>query len=216
MPLIDFTKIDNHTKIITWEVSESNEELLDFLQLKSYRIQKYINLSDKRKREYLGLRACMKTLYLDEDVLYQKDGRPYIETNHHISISHSHGLVSVGVSDFKIGIDIEKNRPDKIKNIKYKFVREDEDFFKSFPNESDYLHIIWGIKEGLYKLHDGNLWSFTHHYKVEPFDIQSNTAINSWVTNEIVSEKYYSYYRRIQNYFLIYVLDYEAQKQFYK
>jgi len=210
MPLIDFTRIDQHTKIITWDVSESNEYLLDFLQLKPYRITKYINLSDKRKREYLGLRACLKTLGLDDDVLYAENGKPYIP-NSNISISHSHGLVCVGVSDFKIGVDIEKNRPDKIKNIKHKFVRDDEDFFNQFKNESDYLHIIWGIKEGLYKIHHENLWSFTTHYKVDCFELNSSRAIKSWVTSEQISEHFFSYYKKIQNYYLIYVLDYEVK-----
>ncbi|MCB9202594.1 MAG: 4-phosphopantetheinyl transferase [Flavobacteriales bacterium] len=210
MPLIDSIVVDKFTQIVTWDIKESKEDLITNLNLSSYRIEKLKKLTDKRQKEFLGIRACLKSLNLDVDVLYEPSGKPYLSTDHHVSISHSHGLVSVGVSKFKIGIDIEKNRPHKINTIKGKFIRDDEDFFWGFENESDYLHVIWGIKEGLYKLHLGNLISFTQNYKVDAFDIQSKKSIKSWVTNEYLSEKYFSYHKRINDYFLIYVLDYEA------
>lgn len=62
MPVIDYINDKKHTRLITWDVNESNEEMLEYLQLKDYRIEKYRNLRPKQAREYLGLRACLKKI----------------------------------------------------------------------------------------------------------------------------------------------------------
>lgn len=209
MPIIDYINKPNLVKIITWEVSETNEELLDLLQLNAYRIEKYTNLRPKQAREYLGLRACLKELGVDYDVNYDEKGKPYLPTDAQISITHSYGKVSVGVSNYAIGIDIELSRPHKISNIKNKFVRVDEQDWLPKIDENEYLHIIWGIKEGLYKLNGGNLWNFLHHYRVEQFDLIENRPIVCWISDHDKSQKFTAYYKMIEDHYLIWVLDHE-------
>lgn len=210
MPLIDSLHQDQYTRIICWKTDESEEELLDFLQLSPYRIMKYLTLTPKQGKEYLGLRACLKVLDLDLEIYYNEKGKPYLPANNQISISHSYNMVCVGLSEFSLGIDIERNRPSKILNIQEKFIRkEDEALWIPEENKTDYLHIIWGIKEGLYKLNGGNLWNFLHHYRVEPFELKEKTAIKCWISDEAQSRKYFAYYTTIEDYFLTWVLDYE-------
>lgn len=211
MPAIDFTQPDEFTKIITWQVVAPYDELAKELNLNQERTNKYNQLSKKRQGEYLGLIACMRYLNLYEvTVLYDDLGKPFINKNHHLSITHSHGLVSVALSDFKIGVDIELRRTKKIQNIKSKFIREDENpWLPNNQTQSDFLHIIWGIKEGLYKLNGGNLWNFLHHYRVEPFDLVEQKPIVCWISNAVFSRKYYAFYKTIGNHFLIWVLDYD-------
>ncbi|MGV0756335.1 4'-phosphopantetheinyl transferase superfamily protein [Empedobacter brevis] len=209
MPIIDYINDFKHTRIITWEVTESNEDLLEYLQLEDYRMEKYKNLRPKQAREYLGLRACLKQLDLDYDVNYDERGKPFLPTNKEISITHSYGLVSVGVSEFNIGIDIELARPKKILNIKHKFAREDEITWIPQAHEIEYLHIIWGIKEGLYKLNGGNLWNFLNHYRVEEFSLGENEQIRCWISDEVKSRKYHAFYKMVGDYYLVWVLDYE-------
>jgi len=209
MPIIDYINNRNLVKMITWEVNESNEELLDFLQLNEYRMEKYKTFRPKQAREYLGLRACLKELGVDYDVNYDERGKPYLPTDAEISITHSYGKVSVGISEFAIGIDIELSRPHKIMNIKNKFVRLDEQEWLPKKEEIEYLHIIWGIKEGLYKLNGGNLWNFLHHYRVENFDLIENSPITCWISDEKKSQKFTAYYKKIEDHYLIWVLDYE-------
>lgn len=209
MPVIDYINDFKHTCIITWEVTESDEELLEYLQLEDYRIEKYTNLRPKQAREYLGLRACLKKLDLDYDVNYDERGKPFLPTNKEISITHSYGLVSVGVSEYNIGIDIELARPKKILNIKHKFARPDESCWIPKDNEIEYLHVIWGMKEGLYKLNGGNLWNFLNHYRVEEFELVENNQIICWISDEIKSRKYHAFYKMIGEYYLVWVLDYE-------
>lgn len=210
MPVIDHIRTD-FTEIVTWSVSESKEEMLDYVNLTPYRIEKMRRMPAKQCMEYLGLRACLMELNSDLDVHYDEKGKPWIESEHHLSITHSYGLVSVGISRFTIGIDIEKRRDKKILNIAKKFVRADE--FAWIPENqhfADFLHVIWGIKEGLYKINGGNLWNFRHHYRVEGFELKENEKIICWISDELSSRKYFAYYKMIHGYFLVWVLDYEA------
>jgi len=207
MPLINSLQKHDNTQIVCWETSESDEELLDFLQLSPYRIMKYLTLAPKQAKEYLGLRACLKVLDLDLDVLYNEKGKPYLPASNQISITHSYDLVCIGLSEFPIGIDIELNRPHKILNIKNKFIREDEASWIPTDLEEKYLHVIWGIKEGLYKLNGGNLWNFLHHYKVDSFELKENQPIICWLTNDGISQKFTAYYQMIDDYYLTWVLE---------
>ncbi len=207
MPLIKSLHEDEYTRIVCWNTTETDEELLEYLELSPYRIMKFLTLAPKQAREYLGLRACLKELNLDFDVYYTKAGKPYLPTNKQLSITHSYDMVCIGLSKFDIGIDIEKSRPHKILNIKEKFIREDEASWIPEIDEEKYLHVIWGIKEGLYKLDGGNLWNFLHHYKVEKFELNEDEAIESWIINEGESRRFKAYYKMVQDYYLVWVLD---------
>jgi len=210
MPVTAFIVPDYFTRIVTWKVSETNEELLSILKLNKRRQGIYESLTPKRRREYLGLRACLMALGLDDHIKYQPNGKPYVEGTDNISVSHSHGVVCVGASSFNIGVDIELEREEKIFNIKNKFIREDEFAFIPKEHEKDYFHIIWGLKEALFKIYQGNLWSFLNHYKIEPFDLKDNNPIICWVIDENSEAKYYAHYKKINNYYLVYVLNYEG------
>lgn len=207
MPLIKSLHEDESTRIVCWNTTETDEELLEYLELSPYRIMKYLTLAPKQAREYLGLRACLKELNLDFDVYYTKAGKPYLPTNKQLSITHSYDMVCIGLSKFHIGIDIEKSRPHKILNIKEKFIREDEASWIPELDEEKYLHVIWGIKEGLYKLDGGNLWNFLHHYKVMAFELKENSMIECWIIHESGDRRFKAYYKMVQDYYLVWVLD---------
>lgn len=208
MPIVYKLK-RRHSHIIVWEVTESNEELLEMLQLSEERRKAYDSLSEKRKREFLGIRACFHYLQLEGEIRYLPSGKPYIKSNHHISISHSWGKVAFIISKFAVGIDIEKSRPEKIMNIRHKFVREDEEAFIEKKHETDYLHVIWGAKESLYKLHDGGLESFLQHYKIEKFRFNYDQKIVCEIIDEEHHTQFYTaHYDRIKDgFYLVYVLD---------
>ena len=207
MPLINSLHNDEITKIVCWHLTESDEELLEYLELNPYRIMKYLTLNPKQAREYLGLRACLKVLGLDFEVYYNQKGKPYLPASRQLSISHSFDMVCIGLSKFFIGVDIEKSRTTKITNIKSKFINQSEEEWLPEKDTAKYLHIIWGIKEGLYKLHGGNLWNFLNHYRVEAFELVENSPINCWLSDENSQKKYHAYYKMIDDYYLVWVLD---------
>lgn len=207
MPLIDTKIQDDCCRIVCWETSETDEELLAYLKLSPYRIMKYLTLNPKQAKEYLGLRACLKELDLDFDVYYTQAGKPYLPTNKQLSITHSFDLVCIGLSQYNIGIDIEKSRPHKILNIRSKFIRPDEGEWIPKEDEEKFLHVIWGIKEGLYKLNGGNLWNFLHHYKVDAFELKEGQPIDCWIIVDDKKQKFTAYYQMIEDYYLVWVLD---------
>lgn len=130
-----------------------------------------------------------------------------MSNNYYISISHSYKLVSVGISNSIIGIDIEKNRFNDILKIKKKFIHKSEDLYNGLSNESDYLHIIWGIKEGLFKLCYQNFWNFLLYYRVDYFKLKKYNLISCWIIDK--KNIYYASYKKINDYFLICVLNYK-------
>ncbi len=209
MPVKDYIKPNKNTEIITWKIKETPGELIELIGLTPEQLKKYHSLRPKQGLEYLGLRACLKELNVEAEIWYDEKGKPYLPgEGHHISITHSYGMVSVGISESEIGIDIEKRRNEKVLNIERKFIREDEAIWiPENEQKSDYLHIIWGIKEGLYKINGGNLWNFLHHYKVGSFNLVENEPILCWISDKYRSRKYYAYYKKIDNFFLIWVLD---------
>lgn len=207
MPIIHQIK-EEFTEIITWEISENTEALENFVNLTPPRLAKYKSLPPKQAKEYLGIRACLKQLNADYDVHYTPNGKPYLPSERHISITHSYDLVSVGLSHFPIGIDIEKKRDKKILNIEKKFIRKDENAWMPRNHQlTDYLHVVWGVKEGLYKINGGNLWNFLHHYWVERFDIKDETLF-CWISDKKKSKKYLAKFKKIKEYYLVWVVDY--------
>lgn len=211
MPIIDKIK-DDFTEIVVWDVTETRAALIEHVNLTPKRIAKIEAMPDKQTMEFLGLRACLMELDSDLDVHYDVKGKPYLDSNNHLSITHSYGKVAVGISSYKIGIDIEKMRNKKIINIAKKFLRQDEmDWIPQDENYAHYLHIIWGLKEGLYKLNGGNLWNFLNHYRVEPFELTPYGKITCWISDEHSSRNYFGYYKMIEDYYLVWVLDYEVK-----
>ena len=208
MPVIHEIK-RRHSHLVVWEIKETNKELIDMLKLSDEKLRKFEQLTNNRQREFLGIRACFEYLNIKGEVLYEPSGKPYIKSNHHISISHSWGKVAFIISKFAVGIDIEKNRPKKILNIKDKFIRPDEWGFIERNKISEYLHTIWGFKEALYKLHNGNLWSFSNHYRVQKFKYNYDQRIICEIIDKEHHTQYYTgYYDRIKDgFYLIYVLD---------
>ncbi len=208
MPAIKHIQIESEYEVVVWDVVEENEVLLKNLSLNENQLSKYNALTPKRQREFLGILSAMETLHISHEIFYDEKGKPFIKDNVYISLSHSYGKVAVAVSKFPIGVDIELKRNEKIQNISSKFIRKDEALFLPPGKERNtYLHIIWGIKEGLYKLNGGNLWNFLHHYKVEPFRLDSEAPILCWVIDEKGANKYAAFYILVDDYYLVWVID---------
>ncbi|XOD68787.1 MAG: 4'-phosphopantetheinyl transferase family protein [Flavobacteriales bacterium AspAUS03] len=206
MPVIDRIEQEDHTKILVWQVTESEEVLLRKLFLPDEEIKKYYYLAPNRQKEFLGIRCALKSLGLVPIVYYDVNGKPFLNEKCHISLSHSCQRIAIAISDRPIGVDIEKCKPDKIFNIRKKFLRADEAVFVNPTYEVDQLHIIWGIKESLYKLHGGELSGFLNHYKVAPFSI-GDVRIKCWIIDALHSKIFWSFHKKIGDFHLIYVYE---------
>ncbi|WP_185859543.1 4'-phosphopantetheinyl transferase family protein [Blattabacterium cuenoti] len=199
-----------HTKIIVFRWEHFLETtFLEKLILSDKEKMFFLSLSKKRKREFLGIRYVLRYIGMKMNIFYNEKRKPFLfSEGKNISLSHSFEKIAIAISSYQIGIDIEKLRKDnKIVKIKKKFLRKDESIFINPNYEEDYLHIIWGIKESLYKLEGGIFYSFLDHYKVSPFCLKKDYCISCWILKKTYSKKFSAFYRKIEEHYLVYIID---------
>ena len=73
----------------------------------------YFNKNEYSKAEYSLIKEGLSRYYKVKDfrVFYTKNGKPYLNNDIYISISHSDNLVVVAFSKEEIGIDLESIKP---------------------------------------------------------------------------------------------------------
>ncbi|WP_185856979.1 4'-phosphopantetheinyl transferase family protein [Blattabacterium cuenoti] len=199
-----------HTMIIVFKWEHFLETMfLRKLYLSDQEKMFFLSLSEKRKREFLGIRSALRYIGIKMNIFYNEKRKPFLfYEGRHISLSHSFEKIAIAISSYHIGIDIEKLRKDKkIVKIKKKFIRDDESIFIHPNYEEDYLHIIWGIKESLYKLEGGMFYSFLDHYKVSPFFLQKSSCVSCWIIKNSYSKRFSAFYRKIEKHYLVYIID---------
>ena len=149
MPFLKDFIINQNTKIKLWEVNLGE---LDYYDLDEYDI----NLIKSRKNELAREQflAVRKTLQLENPgykIRYDVSGKPSINSDLNISISHSNFMAAIVFSDYsKTGIDIQL-KESKILNIRNKFLNESEKLNNEHESEVNYLTMIWTAKESIYK-----------------------------------------------------------------
>jgi len=135
---------------------------------------------------------------------YDTNGKPYLKDGKYISITHSFTFSAIIISDFKIGIDIEKQR-DKIVRIANRFV----DYEDQYLNNEDLdcvkkLIVIWCIKESLYKLFATPGLSFKQHTLVIPFTLKDKSTM-AWVDYQNKKYRYTANYLEFEGFTCAYV-----------
>tara|TARA_Y100000385_G_scaffold290945_1_gene366244 strand:- start:1664 stop:2296 length:633 start_codon:yes stop_codon:yes gene_type:complete len=112
--------------------------------------------SDKRSLEWLSSRYIIQKCEDVKSDEIDKDefGKPHFKTKKkNLSISHSNGYAAVALYDFPIGIDIQTFVA-KIQRIESKYTQKSEvNHYLSFVDKLKALHIIWTIKESVFKLY---------------------------------------------------------------
>jgi len=182
MPLYKTITPNSQTTVKIWKITESYNELLQPLDLKSNSLKRVLGMkSELHQRGFLSVRHLLRDFgYTDQDLYYDENGKPHLKDDRHISITHSFTFSAVIISDSEVGIDIEMQR-EKIGRIANKFV--DYEFLYLKKDSDCYvrrLTVIWGIKESLYKLFATPGMLFKEHFLVIPFLINDQETI-SWI-----------------------------------
>ena len=121
-----------------------------------------------RRKEFLATRVLLDALSPGERITYQDTGKPRLTSGRHISISHSHSRVAVILSStLEVAVDIEKFRT-TISTLAPKFVSEADRNAWGEPLTDEALHVVWGAKEVLFKLHSLGNVDFRQHLRVSP------------------------------------------------
>lgn len=88
------------------------------------------------------------------EYIYNDYGKPYLKNlNLFFSISHSNGVVAVGVSDKEVGIDLELVRPVPFALVKKVLSMDELSKYQSLDEKEklEYFFSIWTKKEALVK-----------------------------------------------------------------
>ena len=112
-------------------------------------------------------------LHANVEISYDQSGKPFLTNQEfYISMSHSGEYSCVYVDRFKpVGVDIQKFKPS---------IRDGCDFFISEIDakwvnidSNELLHIIWSIKETVFK-----------YFGISDLDIKKDIVVNPFTSNE--------------------------------
>ncbi len=181
MPLYKTITVNPSTKVLIWKIEETFEELSDGITLTTHCYNRVNGMkSDLHRRGFMSVRKLLALEgYTDHDLYYDLNGKPHLRDDKHISITHSFIFSAIIVSDFEVGIDIEKQR-NKILKIAHKFTPIEE--YRTLANEDAIMRkltIVWCAKESLYKSFAQPGVSFIQNIYVEDFSLDaSDTTAN--------------------------------------
>ena len=208
MPLYKSIHFDENTRVHLWKLTETEEELHQGIRLKPSSVKRVDSMkSEIHRKGYLSIRHLLKIEELsDEDLYYDHMGKPHLENDHYISITHSFEFTAIIVSSNRaVGIDIEKQRP-KIVKIAHKF--------STYPlvehqrNDAEIitkLTCIWGAKESIYKIYPKPGLSFLQHIDIDDFQLVDEKTTGHIHFNN--ARVYFDvHFEPIENYCLVYAL----------
>jgi len=193
-------------RLLVWDLTESIDELSK--QLTSFNETEFDKIvSEKRKREFLGVQVAMKELLGKEvQISHDVDGKPFLsDASYQISISHSKNWIAVMAHPTcSIGIDVECPN-DKIQKIYTRFLSNVEQKDLSNGKNINQLLLAWSVKEALYKIIGKEAVDFANQLRIFHFEPKLSGEI---MAQHTPTKKLYQL-RYIQNsaYTLVYCVD---------
>ena len=165
MPFLKNIIIDDQTKIKIWKVTlgelshnELNNEDKKLLKKKR---------SGLLREQFLPTRKVLSLENPDHEITYDINGKPLINSKYNISISHSHEIAAIAISDNSIiGLDVQLN-VNKIFNIQHKFLNPQEKLNIGENPSLKILTMIWTSKESIYKAIGLKGISFSENIKID-------------------------------------------------
>jgi len=176
MPLYQTISVSGSTRIYIWKVEESEDFLAeDTILTENSKLRVAGMRSEIHRKGYLSIRHLLAEAgYTDNDLFYDEAGKPHLEDDSFISITHSGIFTGIIVSKEKeVGIDIEKQR-EKIIPIAHKFTPIKE--YNSITNTETLIRkltVVWGAKESLYKIYATKGLSFLNHIYIHDFALDA-------------------------------------------
>ena len=178
MPIIKDFDLNFNSRVIIWEITELETQLISMLKLskKDKTLLNSIKLDSKRK-EFVVIRLILIFLNIEtNNLIYDTYGKPLLKLNKFISISHCLNILVLALSTSEIGVDIEKERK-KISIVKQKFLSRFENNFLTKNNEDKMLTRIWTSKEAIYKIINMPGISFKKNITIKPFKLKDSSGI---------------------------------------
>ena len=165
MPFLKEFIINEKTKIKLWKVilGELNPKKLNNEEIKLFKLKK----SNLLKEQFLAIRKILALENSDYIITYDLDGKPILNSEFNISISHSHEIAALVISNnLKFGMDVQF-KESKILNIQNKFLNKFEKLNIGDDPSIDILTMIWTSKESIYKAIGLKGVSFSKNIQIE-------------------------------------------------
>jgi len=204
MPIIYDLNLSPKTRVVIWEIDESFHDLQSKVDLSQHSL-KLLNQkkSEIQKKQFLAIRNIFKLLSIeDNEVKYDKVGKPIFSQNKILSISHSGNYAAVIISDQSVGIDIEKING-KAYKIKHKFLHIELNYPLELNNKISLVY--WNIKESIYKAMGITGIDFKKNILALPLAINSSKC-KSWYVNNDDIYSFETHFRISKNYTLAFVI----------
>ena len=199
MPFLKEFIINYNTKIKLWKINtgELNNFELDVYDSSLIKSKK----SQLAKEQFLAVRKILHLENPSYKIRYDESGKPSINSDLNISISHSNLIAGIVFSGFnQTAIDIE-DKESKIINIQNKFLNESEKLKDEYHSDVDYLTKIWTAKESIYKALGIKGISFSDNIVIK--NIQKNKG-HGYYINGKEKYKFDLMFFSIDNYILCY------------
>jgi len=179
MPFLKELIINEKTKIKLWKVmigelntKELNSDEKNLLKLKKNNIL---------REQFLATRKVLALENSDYKITYNNNGKPSLNSKYNISISHSHQIAAVAISDnSKIGLDVQLNE-NKIFNIQDKFLNPTEKLNIGENPSLKILTMIWTSKESIYKAVGLKGILFSDNIKIEKVVEEDKIGIGYYI-----------------------------------
>ena len=203
MPLHKTINHNSKTKIYIWKISETFDELSSEIILTEKSQIRLNNMkSEMHQRGFLSVRKLLQVSgYSDFDLFYDQSGKPHLLDGKFISISHSHEMSAIIISDNPVGIDLEIQK-EKVLKIASKFMNVSHLENLSHENQIKKATVIWGIKETIFKIENQKGISFPDHIFEENFEISDKKTKAQLRFNNRV-ENFEIFFEEIENYILV-------------
>jgi phosphopantetheinyl transferase len=179
MPFLKEFIINEKTKIKLWKVmigelntKELNSDEKNLLKLKK---------SNILREQFLATRKLLALENSDYKITYDINGKPLLNSKYNISISHSHEIAAIAISDnSKIGLDVQL-KENKIFNIQNKFLNKSEKSNIGDDPTVDILTMVWTSKESIYKAIGLKGISFSENIKIDKVIEKDKTGIGYYI-----------------------------------
>jgi phosphopantetheine--protein transferase-like protein len=175
-------KLDNKAEIAVWQVTETEEELLNLISVPTDELEE-ISLfrSESQRKQKLAVRALLNEVFEEKMYLNHHDnGQPYLEncvTN--ISITHTDKYVAIIIHDEDdLGIDIESLDRD-FSAVEKKALSEEEIEDLDDEKKNEQLAIYWCAKEAIFKRMSQNRVNFAEQIEVEKFNLKKEGELEA-------------------------------------
>ena len=176
-------KLDNKAEIAVWQVTETEEELMNLTSVPTDELEEIMLFrSESQRRQKLAVRALINEVFEEKMYLNHHDnGKPYLENSvTNISITHTEKYVAIIIhDDEEVGIDIE-SLDRNFAAVEKKALSEDEiEDLEDDDKKNEQLAIYWCAKEAIFKRMSQNRVVFAEQIEVEKFNVRKEGELEA-------------------------------------